>query len=177
MPTPKTTTKKKAPAGSTTLLSKRVEALESTTSKKVKPKKEELEVKAAPVPKAEEIFVSARPARADDAFEPDEPEMPADFIPDDGGEDQSDEARAQRPDRYFEGVGRRKSAIARVRLFTRAGDFSVNGKPYEQYFTTIELRNIVEDSLKKMKLLGRFRVSAKMSGGGMHGQADETDDT
>ncbi|MBI3442934.1 MAG: 30S ribosomal protein S9 [Candidatus Sungbacteria bacterium] len=87
-------------------------------------------------------------------------------------EDQSDEVRARRPDRYFEAVGRRKSAIARVRVFTRAGDFSVNGKPYEQYFTTIELRNIVEDSLKKMKLLGRFRVSAKMSGGGMHGQAE-----
>ena len=103
----------------------------------------------------------------------DEADNPHDFIPlDEQGDDQSDETRSRRPDRYFEAVGRRKTAVARVRLFTRAGDFSVNGKPYEHYFATLELQRIVEDSLKKMKLFGRFRVSAKMSGGGMHSQAE-----
>ena len=40
-----------------------------------------------------------------------------------------------KPDRYFEAIGRRKTAVARVRLFTR-GDkaFLVNGKPYQTYF-------------------------------------------
>ncbi|MBI3420733.1 MAG: 30S ribosomal protein S9 [Candidatus Sungbacteria bacterium] len=87
--------------------------------------------------------------------------------------EETDAARLlKRPDRYFEGVGRRKSAIARVRLFTRAGDFSVNNKPYGIYFPTVELQHIVEDSLKKMKLLGRFRVSVHIKGGGTHSQAE-----
>lgn len=75
-------------------------------------------------------------------------------------------------DRYFEGVGRRKTAVARVRLFTKAGDFLVNNKPYGAYFPTLELQKIADDSLQKMKLSGRFRISAKVFGGGIHAQAE-----
>ena len=75
-------------------------------------------------------------------------------------------------DRYFEAVGRRKTAIARVRLFTKAGDFLVNEKPYAGYFTTTDQQKIAEEALQKMKLFGRFRVSAKISGGGVHAQAE-----
>ena len=78
----------------------------------------------------------------------------------------------KRPDRYFEGVGRRKTAVARVRLYTRAGEFVVNEKPYADYFPTPELQKIAEESLQRMKLFGRFRVSAKLSGGGSHSQAE-----
>lgn len=78
----------------------------------------------------------------------------------------------KRPDRYFEAVGRRKTAIARVRLFTRSGDFVINDKLYGQYFPTLELQRIAEDALQKMKLFGRFRVSVKVSGGGVHAQAE-----
>lgn len=78
----------------------------------------------------------------------------------------------KRPERYFESVGRRKTATARVRLFTRSGDFSVNNKLYSEYFPTIDLQKIAEDSLQKMKLFGRFRISAKVSGGGSHSQAE-----
>lgn len=77
-----------------------------------------------------------------------------------------------KPDRYFEAVGRRKTAIARVRLYTKPGDFLVNGKLYSVYFPTASLRKIAEDSLQKMKLFGRFRVSVKVSGGGLHAQAE-----
>lgn len=84
----------------------------------------------------------------------------------------SDDPKLKKPDRYFEAVGRRKTAIARVRLFTRPGDFSVNGKLYSDYFPTIELQKIAEDALQKMKLFGRFRVSVKVLGGGIHSQAD-----
>lgn len=83
-----------------------------------------------------------------------------------------DDSKLKKPDRYFEAVGRRKTAIARVRLFTRPGDFSVNGKLYSEYFPTIELQKIAEDALQKMKLFGRFRVSVKVLGGGTHAQAD-----
>ena len=75
-------------------------------------------------------------------------------------------------ERYFEAVGRRKTAIARVRLFTRSGAFTVNDKAYGDYFPTLDLQKIAEDALKKMKLWERFRISAKVSGGGIHAQAE-----
>ena len=80
---------------------------------------------------------------------------------------------AAKPDRYWEAVGRRKTAIARVRLFTK-GDkvLVVNGKPYDVYFQDLAHRAVVEDALKKMKSLERFRMSAKVSGGGIHAQAE-----
>lgn len=75
-------------------------------------------------------------------------------------------------DRYFEDVGRRKTATARVRMFTKSGHFTVNGKPYGVYFPTLDLQKTVEDPLKEMKLWERFRVSAIVSGGGTHAQAE-----
>ena len=48
---------------------------------------------------------------------------------------------AGKPDRYFEAIGRRKTAVARVRLFTKGDkEFIVNSKPYQQYFQTTEDR-------------------------------------
>lgn len=82
------------------------------------------------------------------------------------------EASPKKPERYIEAVGRRKTAIARVRLFTRPGDFSVNGKPYSEYFPTMALHKIAEEALKKMKLWERFRVSVRISGGGIRAQAE-----
>lgn len=82
------------------------------------------------------------------------------------------EAAVRRPERYFEAVGRRKTAIARIRVYTRPGPFTVNGMPYGEYFPTPELQKIVEDALKKMKLWDRFRISARVSGGGIHAQGE-----
>ena len=75
-------------------------------------------------------------------------------------------------DRYFEAVGRRKTAVARVRLFTKSGAFTVNDKAYGLYFPTLDLQKIAEDALKKMKLWERFRISVIVSGGGIHAQAE-----
>jgi len=82
------------------------------------------------------------------------------------------ESGAKKPDRYFEAVGRRKTATARVRLYTRSGEFMVNQKSHASYFPTLELQGIAEDALSKMKLMGRFRISAKIKGGGIHAQAE-----
>lgn len=78
-----------------------------------------------------------------------------------------------RPERYWEAVGRRKTAVARVRLFTR-GDKGmwINEKPYGIYFHTEEMRRTAEDALKKMKAQERFRVMVKAQGGGLHAQAE-----
>lgn len=78
-------------------------------------------------------------------------------------------------DRYFEAVGRRKTAVARVRLYTK-GDMVtlVNERAYREYFPTMELQKIVDDPLKKMKSDGRFHVSVRVKGGGIHAQAEAT---
>ena len=76
-------------------------------------------------------------------------------------------------DSYFEAIGRRKTAVARVRLFTRGEKvFLVNNKPFDLYFPTIECQQIVSASLIKMKCLGRFRVLVRVKGGGFRGQAE-----
>ena len=78
-----------------------------------------------------------------------------------------------KPERYFEAEGRRKTAVARVRLFTKGEKtFLVNEKPLEQYFPTFELQKIAKASLETMKCLDKFRVSAKVKGGGLHAQAE-----
>lgn len=80
---------------------------------------------------------------------------------------------AAKPVRYFEAIGRRKTAVARVRLLTRGEKaVIVNEKPYEKYFPGLELQQIIISSLKKMKALDRFRVSVKVKGGGFRAQAE-----
>lgn len=86
--------------------------------------------------------------------------------------DEDAQEKKQKPDRYFEAVGRRKTATARVRLFTKVGDFTVNEKQHTQYFPTFALQQIAEDALKKMKLSGRFRISVWARGGGLRAQAE-----
>jgi len=82
------------------------------------------------------------------------------------------EADKQLPVRYYEAVGRRKRATARVRLFTRGEKgFVVNTKPYTKYFPTAELQHIADEALKKMKVVDKFSVSVLVRGGGIAGQA------
>lgn len=86
------------------------------------------------------------------------------------------------PEKYYESIGRRKRAVARVRVFTKKSTdaqtaedkalITVNDKPYYEYFKVQELQNIVESPLKKLKSLGRFKATIRLFGGGIHGQAD-----
>lgn len=79
----------------------------------------------------------------------------------------------QKMPKYFEAVGRRKSAVARVRLFTAGDkDFLVNGKNILDYFQSQELKQIAESSLSKMKCLEKFKATALVRGGGIHAQAE-----
>lgn len=75
-------------------------------------------------------------------------------------------------DRYYESVGRRKTSVARARLFTKGQGIVVNDKDYKEYFPTEALQRIAESSLKKMKSLDRFKVVVKVSGGGPVSQAE-----
>jgi small subunit ribosomal protein S9 len=86
--------------------------------------------------------------------------------------------KEKQPKRYYEAVGRRKTAVARVRLFTcrpfedDKGKILVNGKPYFEFFPTLELRQITDAALRKMKSLNRFEATVKVKGGGLRGQAE-----
>jgi len=74
---------------------------------------------------------------------------------------------------YFEAVGRRKTSIARVRLYTK-GDSSitVNDKKVEVYFPTKSMQNAVQEPLATMKLTDRFLITVKVNGGGIASQSE-----
>ncbi len=76
-------------------------------------------------------------------------------------------------EKYFEGLGRRKTAIARVRLFPqKEKSFSVNEKGLENYFPTIELQETILAPLSLTGCLEQFKASAKVKGGGTVSQAE-----
>lgn len=80
---------------------------------------------------------------------------------------------ASKPDRYFEATGRRKTAVARVRLFTRGEkQFLVNGKPYQEYFVNVDDQQTATASMRKMKCLDKFKVTVMVRGGGHSAQAE-----
>jgi small subunit ribosomal protein S9 len=78
--------------------------------------------------------------------------------------------------KYIEGIGRRKTSTARVRIFPekkeKKQEILINSKSLEDYFPTLELQKIVLSPLEKIKCLGRFSVLAKVKGGGIHSQAE-----
>lgn len=71
----------------------------------------------------------------------------------------------------YYGTGRRKTAVARVRLVPGSGRFVVNGRPAEEYFPLRSLQTIIEQPLRVTDNLGKFDVVAKVEGGGINGQA------
>jgi len=74
--------------------------------------------------------------------------------------------------RYFEAVGRRKTAIARVRLYNRKGGMTVNEKDYQKCFPIDRLRQMAFSPLEKTKLNNKVEVIAKVFGGGLSIQAE-----
>ncbi len=77
--------------------------------------------------------------------------------------------------KYVYGLGRRKRAIAQVRLYAEdkklAGKVVVNGKPIEQYFTVATVAQIALAPLVALSLSENYYISAKVTGGGVVGQA------
>lgn len=87
------------------------------------------------------------------------------------------QAGAQAPrgksDRYFEGIGRRKTASARVRLYTRGDrNFVVNGRDVNSYFPVSYLSESARAALTRMNVQEKFRIVVKVNGGGMNSQAE-----
>jgi len=70
------------------------------------------------------------------------------------------------------GLGRRKTAIARVRLKSGAGGFVVNGKPIDDYFVTVQTRQRARQPLAAAEALSQYDVFCNVKGGGPAGQSE-----
>jgi small subunit ribosomal protein S9 len=76
-------------------------------------------------------------------------------------------------DSYIYALGRRKTAIAKVRLIKNGkGLITVNGRPMEEIFNTYESRMMVNSPIKITGLEGAIDISAETNGGGILGQAE-----
>lgn len=78
----------------------------------------------------------------------------------------------EKAEKYYSAIGRRKTAIALIRLYTKGQGIVINGKDYKEYFNADAIQKIAESALKKMKSLERFKITAKVSGGGSKSQAE-----
>jgi small subunit ribosomal protein S9 len=72
---------------------------------------------------------------------------------------------------YYYGTGRRKSAVARVFLKPGKGQFIVNGKPVDEFFSRETGRMIVRQALEATKTASNFDIMVNVYGGGENGQA------
>jgi small subunit ribosomal protein S9 len=72
---------------------------------------------------------------------------------------------------YYYGTGRRKTAVARVRLVPGEGSLVINGRSPSEYFGRRDLETVVTQPLRVTDNLGRFVGSVKVEGGGVAGQA------
>ena len=71
----------------------------------------------------------------------------------------------------YQGTGRRKSSVDRVRLITGTGNITVNKKPLEDYFGMEIVKREVRRPLEVAGVEGKFDVVATVKGGGFTGQA------
>ncbi len=71
---------------------------------------------------------------------------------------------------YFYGTGRRKTAVAQVRLLPGKGVIVINGTPYEELFPSLEHRRTILRPLLVTENLGKYNAVVKVAGGGISGQ-------
>lgn len=92
----------------------------------------------------------------------------------DGREEKKEEKapRSSKKERYYEAVGRRKSATSRVRLYTKVKGFTINNRALEKYFPLLRLQKTALDPLEKIKLTDKLGGTIKVKGGGLTAQSE-----
>lgn len=78
----------------------------------------------------------------------------------------------EKKERYFEAVGRRKTSVARVRLYPKEKGIRVNGRNIDDYFPVNRFYRKAVAPLEKMNVFGKIGAEIKVKGGGLTGQAD-----
>ena len=73
---------------------------------------------------------------------------------------------------YFHGTGRRKAAVAQVRLLPGNGAIIINGVPYEELYSRLEHRRTVTQPLLVTDSMNKYNAVVKVAGGGTSGQSD-----
>ncbi|MBR3511884.1 MAG: 30S ribosomal protein S9 [Clostridia bacterium] len=71
----------------------------------------------------------------------------------------------------FQGTGRRKESIARVRLVAGKGEFTVNGVSLDEHFKSEILKVVINQPFAVTNTVGKYDVIVKVTGGGLSGQA------
>lgn len=74
----------------------------------------------------------------------------------------------------FIATGRRKTAVARIRMTPGSGKIEINGKSFEDYFPTVPLQSTVLQPLQVVKLTNAYDLTINTTGGGAAGQAGAT---
>lgn len=72
---------------------------------------------------------------------------------------------------YFYGTGRRKSSVARVRVYAGTGKMTINGRDIDDYFGLETLKLIANQPLVVTETVGKFDIECNVAGGGVTGQA------
>ncbi|MBR4895660.1 MAG: 30S ribosomal protein S9 [Clostridia bacterium] len=72
---------------------------------------------------------------------------------------------------YFYGTGRRKSSVARVRLYPGSGKITINNRDVDDYFGLETLKLIINQPFGITNTVGKFDIVANVNGGGISGQA------
>ena len=72
---------------------------------------------------------------------------------------------------YFYGTGRRKSSVARVRIYPGTGNITINGRDIDDYFGLETLKLIINQPFGVTNTVGKFDIVANVRGGGISGQA------
>ena len=75
-------------------------------------------------------------------------------------------------DKFEYGTGRRKTATARTRIYAGAGNITVNGRSYEEYFPRKTLQMVVRQPLVLTKMAEKLDVRVNVASGGVAGQAE-----
>ena len=72
---------------------------------------------------------------------------------------------------YFYGTGRRKSSVARVRLYPGSGKITINNRDVDEYFGLETLKLIINQPFGITNTAGKYDIVANVNGGGISGQA------
>lgn len=76
------------------------------------------------------------------------------------------------PKEYFQAVGRRKTSVARVRIWPGKQELVINGKPFSTYFKGDTIKKMVFSPFVVAGVAGQYAGSIKVAGGGSMGQAE-----
>lgn len=73
---------------------------------------------------------------------------------------------------YTIATGRRKTAVARIYIASGNGNLTINGKPYQEYFTHLPYQVIVSEAFRLAEIEGQYDLKVNVIGGGLSSQAE-----